>query len=161
MSLATAIRKRLMQPSDTETTEALAYTDFSTEQTLGTYIGDRVYLYRIPQTASLPAIKIDEIDVTYINTLQGDSGMRDNTMQVDVWTADPGGADAARKIGDIVVKLMSGWQGDSDDHYISSVMTLRDHTLAQIPRDASDQWHYQRSIDFRIFAVEHEEQNGD
>ena len=83
------------------------YTELSGDSGLTTLISTRIYPNWLPQDATLPAVSYTQIGETIQNSISGELGLRNYSIQFDVWADDYSTAQS------VVAALNSAVQGAS------------------------------------------------
>lgn len=121
------------------------------DTTLNAEVAGRVFRHRAPQDESKPFVTLQRIGTTRPYHLGNQAAAAQATVQVDIFVEKPNQVDS---LGEHIRDRMSGYRGAMGDETIRGCTCERDTDLTERPDDASDDWNFRRSFDFRITHVE-------
>jgi hypothetical protein len=104
---------------------------------LGTAAGSRVYLLILPQSPTLPAVRVQLIDDFGITHLRGGgSGLRTARVQVDAYAREGSGTDPYTVASDLADEINGDDAGSGLSGYRGTVSGMEIQSVAFVDRQA-------------------------
>jgi hypothetical protein len=114
---------------------------------------DRIYPEVVPQGVAYPFINLSELSNSPEESLGGEIGTHETIITVDAWTDGSGGSAAAKRYGEMIRNMLSGYKGRlGEGVWCNGAHLIRNQVLASDPAQPGSDVHRRRvSQDYRIF----------
>ena len=113
-------------------------------------LNGRIFAGRAPQTIPMPYVLLTQLGAVHEYATTGEITEVQPTIQVDVFARGPKGHLTASVIAERIRDAMSGYVGVMGTTTVQGCTIERDNELVDLEADGSDDWVYQRSIDYRL-----------
>ena len=130
------------------------YSYLSKNESVKSYIGDKLYPILLPQDCVLPAIVYAPVVTNYGLAHQADSGFVKQTIQI---TCHANTFKEARKLSRLIKKLLQDYRGDMSGLFIEAVFIKTDFDIDGNSSLKFDVDEYMSSIEFEIHFNENKE----
>lgn len=123
-------------------------------------VATRIYAEHAPANSQGACIVLRHISGTAIDAVENETGLADNTMQVDFYDETITKCESGYQR---IRNRLSGYRGEVDvlaengeeeTITVTGVNLLRPGGLVESPQDASDKWSTRYSADFQIFHTQ-------
>lgn len=120
-------------------------------------VGTRIFPEHAPANTQGACIVLRHISGTTIDAVENETGLADNTMQVDFYDETITKCESGYQR---IRNRLSAYRGDVDilgdggteeTIVVTGINLLRPGALVESPRDGSDKWSCRYSADFQIF----------
>lgn len=125
------------------------------EPSIAQVVGDRVYSPHLPDAPSYPAIVVWKPTGIGNYTLQGDTGIEDARVQVDVYGNR--GLEELIRLKQLVRRFLSGYRGpvaSGDDCAIQTCVCINDFDLPDPSLERAGPRVRTRVLEFRVWSKE-------
>jgi len=130
--------------------EAQIQTQLGATSALTDAVSTRIYRYRRPRAAALPAVTFRRIDTEIENHSEGASVTTHCRVQVDSWSDSETG-DEVRTVADAVATALKSWSNTGGSPSISSCRQMSDVDLTEYEEDGTDAIQFHISQDYELW----------
>lgn len=110
--------------------------------------GGNIVAGNLPAGVAGPAIVIRPINSQPNYSIVGEVGINDSVIQIDCFHSS---RPLCHDLAEAVRNRLSGYSGSAGDCEIDNAMIISDATFVDAPRNGSDVWTKNVSVDYRIF----------